>query len=105
MFHGALCDGNSHPERARPHHAGGHRDHLKLTPQQMREEIQRLHSQTVDVLARKGIQCFSLRSGLSAVLKRYEVVFIFDSSAAAPYSYGPEVPDILSGGLGVPPSG
>lgn len=67
------------------------RDYFKLTPKQMRSEIQGLHNATVGVLRRKGIDYSSLRSGLAPVLKRYEAAFVFDSTAIQSSWYGHEV--------------
>lgn len=67
------------------------RDYFKLTPQQLRPEIQSMHEATIGILSRKGIDYSSLRSGLVPVLKRYEAALIFDSTAIESSWYGREV--------------
>ena len=67
------------------------RDHFKLSPKQMLQEITALHKQTIEVLHQKGIDYGSLRSGLAPVLKRHEAAFIFDSSAIKSSWYGREI--------------
>lgn len=67
------------------------RDHFKLSPKQMLQEIAALHKQTIEVLHQKGIDYGSLRSGLAPVLNRHEAAFIFDSSAIHSPWYGREV--------------
>lgn len=67
------------------------RDYFKFTPSQIRREIQVLHTATIDVLAKKGVDYACLRSGLVPVLNRHEAAFIFDSTAIKSSWYGFEV--------------
>jgi len=67
------------------------RDYLKITSPRMRQEIQAAHQEVIQILAEKGIDYASLRSGLVPKSDKHEAAFIFDSEAIESGIYGREV--------------
>ncbi len=61
----------------------------------MKNEIQRMHSELIEILADKRIDYASLRSALVPSIDKEEALFIFDSTVFESGFYGPEVFDLL----------
>ena len=71
------------------------RDHYGIPESRMKNEIQRMHGELIEILAAKKIDYASLRPALVPNMDRDEAVFIFDSSAIGSGLYGREVFDRL----------
>lgn len=66
------------------------RDHFGITAPRMRQEIQGLHKNLIEILESKSIKYESLRAALVPVMDRQEAAFIFDSTAFDSGLYGRE---------------
>ena len=67
------------------------RDFFKIGATDMRREILRMHSDTVKIIASKGIDYALLRSALVPKTDKQEAAFVFDSTEIESGAYGPEV--------------
>ncbi len=67
------------------------RDHYGIAESRMKNEIQRMHDELIEILAVKKIDYTGLRSALVPSMDKEEAIFIFDSSAIESGLYGREV--------------
>ncbi|OIJ42274.1 hypothetical protein [Massilia timonae] len=67
------------------------RDFFKIGASAMRNEILRMHEDTIRILASKKIDYDSLRSALVPKTDKHEAAFVFDSTEIESGAYGPEV--------------
>lgn len=66
------------------------RDQFELSPKALHAGIKELHLQTVEALRQKGMDYAKLRTALTPSSDKHEAGFLFDSAAAASFSYGRE---------------
>jgi len=71
------------------------RDHFGIAEFRMKNEIQRMHCELIDILVAKRIDYSGLRSALVPNMDKEEALFIFDSSEINSGLYGREVFDQL----------
>jgi hypothetical protein len=71
------------------------RDHYGIAEFRMKNEIQLMHAELIEILEAKGIDYSGLRSALVPSMDKEEAIFIFDSSMIGSNLYGREVFDQL----------
>jgi len=67
------------------------RDHYGITEARMKNEIQRMHRELIEILAVKGIDYAGLRSALVPNTDKDEAIFLFDSTMIESGLYGREI--------------
>lgn len=67
------------------------RDHYGLIGAKMKNEIQTLYGQLLDVLKAKRIDYNELRAGLVPIMDKHEALFIFDSQKTGSNNYGRDI--------------
>lgn len=71
------------------------RDHYGFVGFRMKNEIQRMHAELVEILRAKGIDYSAIRSALVPSMDKEESFFLFDSSAINTGLYGRQIFDQL----------
>jgi len=71
------------------------RDHYGIAESRMKNEIQWMHGELIEILTNKKIDYTGLRSALVPSMDKEEAIFIFDSSAIDSGLYGREIFDQL----------
>lgn len=67
------------------------RGHFGIAETRMRNEIQRMHRELIDILADKGIEYAGLRSALVPSMDKGEAIFLFDKRMIESGLYGREI--------------
>lgn len=67
------------------------RDHYGIAESRMKNEIQRMHSELIEILTAKKIDYAGLRSALVPSMDKDEAIFLFDSSVIDSGLYGQEI--------------
>lgn len=67
------------------------RDHYEIAESRMKNEIQQMHSELIEILAAKKIDYTGLRSALVPSMDKDEAIFLFDSSVIDSGTYGREI--------------
>lgn len=71
------------------------RDHHGMVESRMKNEIQRMHAELIEILSAKNVDYASLRSALVPSIDKEEAFFLFDSSAIDTGLYGRQILDQL----------
>lgn len=71
------------------------RDHYGIAGSRMKNEIQQMHGELIEILSAKRIDYAGFRSALVPSMDKEEAIFIFDSSAIGSGLYGQEIFDQL----------
>ncbi len=71
------------------------RDHYGIVESRMKNEIQRMHVELIEILKAKKIDYAGLRPALVPSMDKEEAIFLFDSSAIDTGLYGRKIFDQL----------